>query len=244
MRPCLVVVVLLLTEFGFAQKAWEKKPFEKWSAKDVNQLMSDSPWAKTITLGTTNISLIGPGSGSRNRSQGGALGMSDDVSHESNPRISYQVQLRSATPIRQAVARKLQIDNNYEAMPAERRAVVDAKIGDYLQQKFDDVIVIQVAFTSNVPTYVSDMRRYWMGQTSELLKGSMYLNAAGKRLEPEGYVSGEGLFQVTFPRPSDFTAGSNLALEFDNPRFGVLSEQKVFVQFRPKNMAFNGKLTF
>lgn len=247
MRTRVLVMLLLVAQLCFGQKAWEKKPYEKWSAKDVEKLMSDSPWAKTVILGAANLHLIGSGSGTpsyRTKTQTNALGSSDEISHEAAPQISYQVQLRSAIPIRQAVARKLQIDNNYDAMPGERRAMVDAKINEYLQQNVDQVIVIQVAYTSNVPTYISDVRRFWTSQTNDLLKGSMYLNAGGKRLEPTGYVAGEGLFQLTFQRPTDLTASSNLSLEFNNPKFGMISEQKVFVQFTPRDMAFNGSLTF
>jgi hypothetical protein len=242
-----LLVLLLLVQVCFAEKPWEKKPYQKWSAKDANQVLYDSPWAKSMSLGTTNLSLIGQGpsaSASRRGGQAAAMENSLDAAHESAPRITYQVQLRSATPIRQAVARKLQLDANYDSMPNERRAAVDAKINEYLAQKFDDAVVVQVTYTSNVGTYISDLRRYWMGQTAELLKGSMYLNAGGKKLEPTSFVIGESIFQVTFPRNAEIVATSNLSLEFQNPAFGMIAAQKVLVQFSPKEMSFDGALTF
>jgi hypothetical protein len=242
-----LLVLLLLVQICFAEKPWEKKAYQKWSAKDVNQVLSDSPWAKSMSLGSTNLSLIGQGpsaSASRRSGQAASMENSLDAAHESAPRITYLVQLRSATPVRQAVARKLQLDANYDSMPNDRRADVDTKINAYLAQKFDDVIVAQVTYTSNVGTYLSDLRRYWMGQTAEQLKGSMYLNAGGEKLEPTSFVVGEGVFQVTFPRNAQMSPGSNLSLEFQNPAFGMIAAQKVLVQFSPKDMSFDGTLTF
>ena len=243
------ILLLVLTQLCFGQRPWEKNVYTKWSAKEVNQLLTDSPWTKSTTLGTANLSLIGTGqSGSRTDARRGnqaaGLGMSEDAQHENAPRVSYQVQFRSATPVRQAVARKLQLDAKYDTLPAEGKAAVDAKINEYLVQDFADVVVLQVTYTSNVPTYFSDARRYWMSKTADALKGAMYLNCAGKKLEPMSYTAGEGVFQVVFERSKDFGVNSNLALEFDSPQFGMVQKQRVLVQFNPKDMTLNGVVTF
>lgn len=241
-----IVVLLLLAQVCLGEQPWEKKPFQKWSAKEVEKVLADSPWAKTVVVGTTNLSLAGsgPSRAASSRSNAGAMEMSLDASHENAPRISYQVQLRSSMPIRQAIARKLQIDNKYDSLPNERRDAVDAKIKEYLAQTFDDVVVVQVIYSSNVTGYFSDVRRFWMSQNAEQLKGSMFLNAGGKKLEPTSFLAGDNVFQVTFERNREVAAGSNLSLEFQNPQFGLLPAQRVFVPFNPKDMAFNGALTF
>jgi hypothetical protein len=188
------------------------------------------------------MSLIGNGPGSpqgRGRSAAAPAEM-----YETLPQISYQVQLRSALPMRQAVARKSQLDANYDSMPPERRSALDGKINDYLSQRFDDVVVVQVAYTSNVPSYFSDVRRHWRAQTVETVKGSLFLNVAGKKYEAITFLSGEGIFQVTFERSKDLASNSNFSLEFQNPQTGVIAEQRVLVQFSPKEMAFDGAIAF
>ena len=239
-----MLVLLLLAGVCLAEQPWEKKPFQKWSAKEVDKVLNDSPWSKTMAIGTTNLTVLGGASSPGASRNASPMELSLDAAHENAPRISYQVQLRSSTPVRQAVARKLQLDTKYDSLPNERRDAIDAKVKDYLAQTFDDVVVIQVTYSSNVAGYFSDARRFWMSQTAEQLKGSMYLNAGGKKIDPQSFVAGDNIFQVVFPRNRELTAASNLSLEFQNPAFGMIPAQRVFVQFNPKDMAFNGALTF
>ena len=233
----LLLTVLLLSQISLAQPAWEKKPYQKWSGKEVNQVLTDSPWAKKIGIGTANLAIAGS-----SPRRGSAL-TSDEAAYEATPRVEYQVQLRSALPIRQAVARKLQLDNKYDDLPAEKRAQIDAKINEYVNQTVDSVIV-QVAYSSNVPSYLSDVRRYWMAQTAEVLKSSMFLNAGGKKYALTSFVTGEGVFQATFERNKDVSAASNLSFEFQSPNFSTIAEQRVLVQFKPKEMTFQGAVVF
>jgi len=44
------IAVLVLSQVGLAERAWESKPYQKWSAKEVNQMLNDSPWTKSTTL--------------------------------------------------------------------------------------------------------------------------------------------------------------------------------------------------
>jgi len=67
---------------------------------------------------------------------------------------------------------------------------------------------------------------------------------AGKKYEAITFLSGEGIFQVTFERSKDLASNSNFSLEFQNPQTGVIAEQRVLVQFSPKEMAFDGAIAF
>jgi hypothetical protein len=243
-------VVCLFVEVSVAQQFWEKKQLSQWSQKDVATMLQNSPWSQTRTVSTANLTEIGHGPTSSPRasaaSQASALGASQDIQHESNPQINYLVQLRSALPIRQAVARKLQIDAHYENMPPGQKAAIDGKIAEYLNTPFADRVVIQVTYTSNVPTYFSDIRRYWMAQTAGQLNSTMFLNAGGEKIPVGEYTvsADQSVFQVTFARPKEVGSNSNLSLEFTSPATGMLPEQRVLVQFKPKDMTVSGSVLY
>lgn len=241
MRKFLMVSILLLSQAGWAEKPWEKKPFEKWSSKEVNQILTDSPWAKTVHLTTANASPISEAAtGTRRRSPAESLGLSE----ESVPRITYRVQLRSATPVRHAIARKSQLDANYDSMTPAQREALDAKLKQYLAQTFAQTIVVQVAYSSNSPTYLENVRRYWMAQTTEAVKTKFFLNAGDTKVEPAAFVANETVFQVTFPRLARIDADTKISIEFRSPASGLIDEQKVAVQFNAKDMTFDGAIAF
>jgi hypothetical protein len=236
-----ILMVLLLTQAGMAEKPWEKKPFEKWSAKDVNQLLADSPWAKTIHVVTASPSPINESAvGSRRHSAAETASLSS----ESAPRITYLVQLRSATPIRHAIARKSYLDSNYEKLSPDQRASLDASVKQFLAQTFVDTVVVQVRFTSNAPTSLFEVRQYWTTQTAESLKDKLFLAVGETRLEPEWFEADENMFQVRFKRPQGVPADTKISLQFETPPAGTIKQQKVVANFSPKDMTYEGAIAF
>jgi len=145
-------------------------------------------------------------------------------------------------PIRQAIARKLQLDASNDN--ASNREAEEAKIDQFLSQRFDDTVVLHVTYNSNVPSYLADLRRYWIRQDAQLLKNSVFLNVGGKQLELKSFLAAEGVFQLTFERTTDFDANSKFSVEFQNPSFGTEPSQRIVVKFNPKEMTFNGALAF
>ena len=49
---CFAIPVLLLvaSSIAFGADFWEKKEYKKWSAKECQKMLTDSPWAKDLTL--------------------------------------------------------------------------------------------------------------------------------------------------------------------------------------------------
>ena len=43
-------IVLLCAGLLWAQKAWEKKPYTEWTQREVNQVLQESPWARSALL--------------------------------------------------------------------------------------------------------------------------------------------------------------------------------------------------
>ena len=58
----------------FAAEFWQSKPFTSWSDKDVQRLMTSSPWAKTVSIAPDSV---GSGGGGGKRGKGGGGGMGD-----------------------------------------------------------------------------------------------------------------------------------------------------------------------
>ena len=79
----LLVVWSLIAAVASAAAVWDTKPYTEWSDKDVEKLLTDSPWAGKATL--------------THEREGANLGPID---------LKLTVTVRSAEPIRRAVARQ------------------------------------------------------------------------------------------------------------------------------------------
>ncbi|MDT7604556.1 MAG: hypothetical protein QOF61_2553 [Acidobacteriota bacterium] len=93
-----------------AQDDWTQKPYNQWTMKEVEQILSDSPWAQTRGKG------IDPGVSVSDF----PLGMSVDSE-------DITLRLRSALPVRQAFARLRQLKAKYDAQSDKAKASIDEK---------------------------------------------------------------------------------------------------------------------
>ena len=233
---CKLVAGLLLSGLvaSFAEGAdfWVKKTYQDWSADEARQLLSDSPWAKTVTLaGLTTAA-------SNN------LENTPGVEMESNPGISYTLQFRSAQPIREAQVRSAQLSSHYDKMSAEQKAAFDANMAKFLAVTFPDRIVVSVTFHTEVQNYASLLRVYWAKQTLPTLGTSVFLNTKSERLSLTGYVFKDDTFQFIFPRPKQVQPDEKISVEFIHPRIAAIGEQRIFQEFSLKKMVVNGAPAF
>lgn len=67
----LAASVFLFSICLFAAEFWQSKPFSEWSDKDVQKLMTNSPWAKTVSI---SMGSGGGGGGGQRRGGGGGGG--------------------------------------------------------------------------------------------------------------------------------------------------------------------------
>jgi len=93
-----VVLGVGVTALG-GKKFWEGKKFSAWSKKEIKQMLTKSPWARTVTISsggmpTPNIDVEG-GSGLPKRAAPGST---------TGPSIIMTVRWCSALPIKQALA--------------------------------------------------------------------------------------------------------------------------------------------
>ncbi len=63
----LLLLLGLMTSVGFAADFWTTKDFLQWSEKEVNKMLSNSPWSRTVSITTG-------GGGGMGRGRGGGRG--------------------------------------------------------------------------------------------------------------------------------------------------------------------------
>ena len=125
------VAVLLASAALTAADFWEEKDFTTWSPRQIDQMLTDSPWAKkaTIVLGS-----LREGAGSDGGFQsggagfGGGGGATDPVGGGGEfsgvRRITATVAWISALPVRQAIAR-LRAGVDAPVLPDDKRLPED-----------------------------------------------------------------------------------------------------------------------
>ena len=105
--------LLLASAALAAADFWQEKDFTAWSAPQVEQLLTDSPWAKKVTIVLGSLREGGPGGGfdaggAGLGGGGGASGGADAGGGEFQGvrRLPVTVVWSSALPIRQALTRR------------------------------------------------------------------------------------------------------------------------------------------
>jgi hypothetical protein len=95
-------------------KPWESKPIADWSQRDVEAILTDSPWARSVTALTLPSLLV---SGFPDRlEKPNAQGREQADDHRT---LQYLIRWDSAKPIREALARTQKRGPIYAAVPAE-----------------------------------------------------------------------------------------------------------------------------
>jgi hypothetical protein len=236
---CLCIVVLFLATVlaAPAGEFWEKKDYKQWSQKEVAQLLEKSPWAQQYTL------------------QGVGISSNDKDSMDSQqPYIKYQLQFRSAQPIRQAMVRQMMLAQKYDTLPSEQKQQFDKSAESFLSADVSDFVIVYVTFSTNNVEYDRQLARYWQSQTLDLLKNNVYLSATkGEKVKITKFSvepGGARAFQFVFPRDVNGKPLVNpmqdksIKLEFIFPVIDSLGSGNGFVEFKTEKMIFAGNVAF
>lgn len=222
-----------------AQGYWTKKTWQQWSKNDCQNMLQNSPWAQTWT----NTGIVNTPIGQS----------SDGTGREQVPEIYYLVELRSALPIREAVARQAQIENKYDRMDASQKKTLDDSVKSFLARNYDDDIVVHLDYGSNVTLYERDMMQYWQSFAPGVVPIETYLiGPDGQKLVPsrmEVAPSGQTAVEFIFPRivkgaPFIKPGDKSFAFQFMSPAIGTLTAQQAYIEFKPSKMMINGQLAY
>jgi hypothetical protein len=237
--PGLLVFFLFGATTLSAQEFWDE-PLEKWNAKFVNRMISDSPWAQKQTLST-------PLSGKDSGLQG-----------EKEIYNKFTVRFFSALPVRQAYVRMMQLLNKYDEMAPEQRAEFDSRFKRALALDVSDRVIVAIEFSSNDPDATREMKQFLATARTETIKQSVYLIG-----EHTGRVSLKEYFppssdgtgaKFVFPRVLNgkpvIAAGDKEArFEFlvplvDRNAGGQTNREKLSVPFKVDKMVYKGELSY
>ena len=232
-RTVMIVVFVCLAAQASLGQFWEKKPYQNWSKDDVAKMLSDSPWSKEIVLSNVSASTVNV-----NRRGQVAQGNNESLGAQ----VIYQVQIRSAKPVRQAVVRAAQMSPRYEQMPAEQKQRVNASAEQFINSTSDE-ISFWVIYSCTDANLASDLARYWTTQSPATQKNRIWLQVPGAQKEEfTSFAPGpDHSFEVRFPRPKQLPANGVLVLEFEHPS-GVADQrgQKVLAEFKTSKLSFSG----
>ncbi|HVP00206.1 MAG TPA: hypothetical protein VMT15_19175 [Bryobacteraceae bacterium] len=250
----IVSPLLALAICAWAADFWQSKPFTEWNEKEVQKLLSNSPWSKEVSVTIAGGGGEGGGGGSRGGRRGGGGG--GDVTGDTPltgpatgagganaggnagvrelgtpggggggaPSMQVVVSWRTALPLRQAIVK--------QKFGAEAGSSPDAKKMLEEEQKAYAIVL------SGLP---GRMLRGSEEMKAALLKNTV-LSIKGKEpIAPSDLQTGASGQHATvvflFPKTAPIDADDK-EVEFSSKMGPIVIKQK----FKLKDMMFNGKL--
>jgi hypothetical protein len=203
---------------------WEEKPFLMWSDKEVDKVITESPWAQKLTVvnqGSPTPSLAG-GSGGGGDDGGGRGGRGGRGGGGGGGAVTLRLTItwRSALPIKQAVVRG----------GAGLGGVVSTPIQAVLDQKEAFYVVTIAGVPARFSRQAADMK-----DATVLRRDKKPDIAAGDvRVEQD---QGNLLLGFFFPRTDAITLDDK-----EVEIFTKLGEIEIKKKFKLKDMVFHGQL--
>ena len=204
-----VVPALAAAEF------WEGRPFASWSDKDVQRMLTDSPWSRQVSIVVPRAPRETGDDPSGRGGDEGRGGFPTPL-----PQLKLNVQWRSAQPMRQAMARREY--GAAENIPSEVRETLER----------DDRVYVVIVL--GLPMRYADAAAEARGET--FLRRDGHPPIAATDGGPQ--KSGNGFALIfAFPRTDEIVPQDN-EVEFVT-RLGTLEIKR---KFRLKDMVAGGRL--
>ena len=216
MKPTVTLLLVLVVCLSAADP-WQSKPFVQWTDQEVQQVMSNSPWAHEVTISSSSgggdTTVVTGGGGRRGGISGGSTGSPNVTS------TRVVVMWESALPEREAV---LRIKYGAEI------ALVDAK--QFLEADDPNYVII----VNGLP---ASAVRGDPAKVKEAIRKKTTLNTI-QPAQVDVFQNGKtaGLY-FAFPRTAPLTLSDN-DVEFST-KVGDLT---VKTKFHLQDMVINGKL--
>ncbi|MBS1789455.1 MAG: hypothetical protein JST85_17150 [Acidobacteria bacterium] len=168
----ILVLGMLVLAIGsaLAQSQWEKKAYTEWQDRDIQKMLSDSPWAKTQSF-VASTELTGSGrSGSRE-------------TFTNSFQLNFYIRFFSARPVRQALARQMELK-----MKGKMNEQLAAQLKSFASGEFREFIVVTLTCDSEqrgVP--LQEALALLQHRTTADLKSNTYLEVAGQKVYLQEY---------------------------------------------------------
>jgi hypothetical protein len=242
-RLFLCLSALLVGSIAFAEDFWTKKEYMQWTDQEVKKLITDSPWAKDITVSAPLAALgrgqraavdsdsngdsdtAGGGGGRRGggrRGGGGGFGGGGGNS-SSEALLTLNISWRSALPLRKALVRS-RVGATGAAIPPEAAQLISRDEEDYF------VVV------SGMPAAMARTIQAPVQVEQSTIRAGKKPPVAAKTMDVQRRTQTVDVI-YTFPKTQPI-ASDDKEVEVDL-RLGQIEAKK---KFSLKDMVYNGKL--
>ena len=219
----------------------DDKKWTQWSKKDAEKILNDSPWSQIQTETDTSEMFFSPTSDpNRSRSTANDDSRLNQGATNQSVNVKYFVRFFSARPVRRALVRMMELEQNPPKEVAE-------KLHNFANVVASDSIIVTVtAKSSDQRSERSIMQAFNSGVTGTL-KNDTYLERNGKRLFLEEYIPpGKDGFgaRFIFLRLMDekpFIADNTGEVRFYSK---FASGPKIDRRFKVSEMMYNGALEY
>ncbi|HBB97860.1 MAG TPA: hypothetical protein DC054_20960 [Blastocatellia bacterium] len=222
---------------AMAQKA---NQWTDWSKKDAQKILDDSPWGHIQTDTDTREMMFSPTAGAGTSSVNSARAVSGANNQAIN--LTFRVRFFSARPIRQALARMMELEN------ANLKAEQLTKLHSFAEIKSSDSIIITVSFDSPDGRYSGPAIQAFGSNTTATLKNDCYLQRSdGKQLFLQEYVPpGKDGFGARFIFSRDLDGQPFINNKSGEIRFYAKFPelQKIDRRFKVADMMYQGQLEY
>ena len=242
----LAIILMFVFALAIGAGAQKKmKPWTEWSEKEVQKMLNDSAWGQTQTETNTSEMFYSPtprgggsnrpldnppGSDTNDRSTQGALNQATNV--------NYRIRLLTSKPIRQAIARRAQMQN---PQLAER-------LKAFTEQETYKYIVVAVDYDSSDRRFSGNAMQIFNSANTGTLKNATYLeNKDGKRVFLQEYIApiNDGMgAKFVFPRTVDEKPFINSESGYLRFYAEMAKNIKLNMRFKLSDMMYEGKLEY
>ncbi len=226
---------LLIAGLALGEDFWVKKEYTQWSDEEVKKVMTNSPWAKDITVnappGTvgggqrapqaSGIDVEGGGGGGRGRGRG-ARGGDEGGGGGGEVLLTLNMSWRSSLPLRKALV-KSRLGGSTE-VPAEAQQLLSKEQEEY-------VVVV-----SGLPARVARQIQDPVQLNRSTLKAGKKAPITPKAVDFQSRTQSVDVLFI-FPRTDPITLDDK-EVELDL-KLGTMEAKR---KFNLKDMVYNGKL--
>ena len=223
---------------AMAQKADQQ--WADWSKKEAQKMLDDSPWGHIQTETDTREMMFSPTAGAGTSSVNSARSVSGANNQAIN--VTYHVRFFSARPIREALAREMELENG------NLKGDQLTRLHNWAEIKSSDSIIVTVLFDSPDGRYTGPAIQDFGSATTATLKNDCYLQRSdGKQLFLQEYVPpGKDGFGGRFIFSRDVDGQPFINDKSSEIRFYVKFPDlaKIDRRFKVADMMYQGQLEY
>lgn len=184
----LFTTLLVFSNAARAQDFWMTKSYSRWTAEEVEKMLTDSPWAMSKEVRITNPQQISQAAGAFSPSY---VGNSATITGGIDPstELIVTLRLRSSNPIRQAIVRKNALDKKKDLDEKEEELFQTRQNGLLVCPACGDYYVLALSGKSKTDRNYDPIFRVFNSARFKDLQKYLYLqNDKGEKRELVNFV--------------------------------------------------------